>query len=162
MQHYADIVHLPLDEAILCLDCGGVSNGVNGHCPVCGDRGVVALAGLLQPSSVPLGVIPRLTLARLAAGLQGLKKGNTRRIPLPLQVRHAAGLEMPLAGGIRRLTLAGGYGRPGVVNTVGDPFTQRGISVWRLLWRAIQKLLSGVLLCFKNSIAALFPRRKRF
>lgn len=49
---------IPLDQAVLCLDCSCVSNG-NRECPACSSRALLNLSNVLnRPSqlSYPLGV----------------------------------------------------------------------------------------------------------
>jgi hypothetical protein len=42
------IESIPLDRAVLCMDCEVITMATNGHCPVCGGRGLARVQTLLH------------------------------------------------------------------------------------------------------------------
>ena len=39
---------VPLDRAVLCMDCSFITAATNGHCPVCGNHALVRVQSLLD------------------------------------------------------------------------------------------------------------------
>jgi hypothetical protein len=39
---------IPLDEAVLCVDCNRITRAKNGHCLACGGHSVLNLAAILD------------------------------------------------------------------------------------------------------------------
>jgi len=44
------LLSIPLDAAIYCQNCENITNSSSDRCGKCGSRGVLSMAGLIEPS----------------------------------------------------------------------------------------------------------------
>lgn len=44
---------VPLQKAVLCVNCEVISEGLNGHCAGCGSQSLLKLSGVLGGTTVP-------------------------------------------------------------------------------------------------------------
>lgn len=48
IETHAMVEIIPLDYAVLCVDCRAITRAVNSHCPACGSQSVLNLAKVLD------------------------------------------------------------------------------------------------------------------